>query len=146
MAVISSISHSYLFLGSMDSNKLRHNHRSMYVSLQGRFFRNPRSSELVVLMSGSGTNGSGDIKEEGVAGDAPGELKRDRLPAFNLRWWDLLNPDPENILSVGLTGLLIWASVQVLWQLFIVSFAIVLAALKYSFIAAVLLLILLTLL
>ncbi|KAJ8557575.1 hypothetical protein K7X08_003200 [Anisodus acutangulus] len=32
-------------------------------------------------------------------------------PRLNLRWMDLLlDPDPDNIVAVGLTGLLTWAS------------------------------------
>ncbi|KAK4736308.1 hypothetical protein R3W88_000005 [Solanum pinnatisectum] len=31
----------------------------------------------------------------------------------------LLDPDPDNIVAVGLTGLLTWASVSILWQLFV---------------------------
>ncbi|CAK7323631.1 unnamed protein product [Dovyalis caffra] len=47
------------------------------------------------------------------------DLKKDQPPPFNnIKWGDLLlNPDPGNILAVGLTGLLAWASVQVFWQL-----------------------------
>ncbi|KAL3520833.1 hypothetical protein ACH5RR_018985 [Cinchona calisaya] len=68
-------------------------------------------------------------------------------PRFNLKWVDLLlDPDPENVVAVGLTGVLAWASVQVLWQLFVISIAILLAALKYSFVAALLIFILITLL
>lgn len=74
------------------------------------------------------------------------DLKRDGRPTFNLRWRDLFYPDPDNILALGLTGLLTWASVQVLWQLLFISLAILVAALKYSFIAALLLFILITLL
>ena len=58
----------------------------------------------------------------------------------------LLDPDPDNVLSVGLTGLLTWASAQVVWQLLAVSFSIVVAALKYSFVAALLIFILVALL
>lgn len=66
---------------------------------------------------------------------------------MNLRWMDLLlDPDPDNIVAVGLTGLLTWASVSILWQLFVIALAILLAALKYSFIAALLIFILITLL
>lgn len=68
-------------------------------------------------------------------------------PKLNLKWVDLLlDPDPDNVVAVGLTGVLAWASVQVLWQLFVISIAILLAALKYSFIAALLIFILITLL
>ncbi|KAJ8766063.1 hypothetical protein K2173_020579 [Erythroxylum novogranatense] len=84
-------------------------------------------------------NGNGD------GGD--NDTEKDGRPLFNLRWVELfVDPDPDNILAVGLTGLLTWASVQVLWQLFIVSLAILVAALKYSSIAALLIFILITLL
>ncbi|KAF8395343.1 hypothetical protein HHK36_019289 [Tetracentron sinense] len=109
--------------------------------------QNPRNLRRVVV---SAENENGLSKEEpkekenGYNGQE--DLKRDWKPIFNLRWRDLLDPDPENILAVGLTGLLTWASVQVLWQLFFISVAIVVAAVKYSFIAALLLFILITLL
>lgn len=74
------------------------------------------------------------------------DIEKDRPSGFNLKWGDILNPDPDNIFAVGLTGLLTWASVQVLWQLLAISLAILVAALKYSFIAALLILILITLL
>lgn len=71
----------------------------------------------------------------------------DEKPRFNLKWTELLfDPDPDNVVAVGLTGVLAWASVQVLWQLFVISFAILIAAVKYSFIAALLIFILITLL
>ncbi|GMI90401.1 hypothetical protein like AT4G40045 [Hibiscus trionum] len=79
-------------------------------------------------------------------GNDGGDSRDDRRSIFNFRLGDLLDPDPENIVALGLTGLLTWASVQVLWQLFLISGAILLAALKYSFIAALLLFILITLL
>ncbi|KAJ9159834.1 hypothetical protein P3X46_025298 [Hevea brasiliensis] len=87
-------------------------------------------------------NGSAD---NGGGGD---DLKEDRPPLLkNIKWGELLlDPDPDNIVAVGLTGLLAWASAQVLWQLFLVSAAILIAALKYSFIAALLIFILITLL
>ncbi|GLT50915.1 hypothetical protein SLA2020_243700 [Shorea laevis] len=72
--------------------------------------------------------------------------KKDRRSAFNFRWGDLLDPDPENILAVGLTGLLAWPAAQVLWQLFFISLAILVAALKYTFIATLFIFILITLL
>ncbi|XLR10697.1 hypothetical protein S83_038635, partial [Arachis hypogaea] len=40
-----------------------------------------------------------------------------------------------NVVAFGLIGILTWANVQVLWQLFN-SFAILVAVIKYSFIAA----------
>jgi hypothetical protein len=90
---------------------------------------------------GNGTNGNdvsnGDLDE-----------RRRSSPLIDLRRWKdlLLSADPENIATVGLTGLLAWASVQALFQLLFISLSIVLAALKYSFIAALLLFIMITLL
>ncbi|KAJ6325598.1 hypothetical protein OIU76_012639 [Salix suchowensis] len=88
---------------------------------------------------------NGSANNSGGGGD---DLKQDQPPPlFDIKWGDLLlNPDPDNILAVGLTGLLSWASVQVLWQLFVIAFAILIAALKYSFVAALLIFILITLL
>jgi ABC-type multidrug transport system fused ATPase/permease subunit len=84
-------------------------------------------------------------------GEEDDDLKKnkggDERPRFNLRWSELLfDPDPDNVVAVGLTGVLAWASVQVLWQLFVISFAILIAAVKYSFIAALLIFFLITLL
>lgn len=59
---------------------------------------------------------------------------------------DLLDPDPQNMLTVAFTGLLTLAAFQILWQIFFVSLAIIVAALKYSLIAAILLFIIVTLL
>lgn len=84
-------------------------------------------------------------KSNGGGGGGDGLGKNGR-PILNIRWGDLLDPDPDNLLALALTGLLTWASVQVLWQLFFISLAILLAALKYSFVAALLLFILITLL
>ncbi|KAF3445575.1 hypothetical protein FNV43_RR10751 [Rhamnella rubrinervis] len=87
-------------------------------------------------------------EERGNGTDGGDDLGKDGRSIFSgIRWGELLlDPDPDNILAVGLTGLLTWASVQVLWQLFFISLAIVVAALKYSFIAALLVFILITLL
>ncbi|VVB09817.1 unnamed protein product [Arabis nemorensis] len=76
-------------------------------------------------------------------GDGP---KKDWFGGFSFKWGDLLNPDPDNFVAVGLAAVLTWASLQVLSQLFFISFAILVAALKYSFIAALLIFILVTLL
>lgn len=104
------------------------------------FRRNPRPRlGLAVFAEG---NAHGDGNE--LKGDRRGEPPQQQQ--FELRWRDLLNPDPENIVAVGLAGLLTWASVQVLAQLFLISVAILLAALKYSLVAALLLFILITLL
>nr|GMD01895.1 DNA-directed RNA polymerase I subunit like [Ipomoea batatas]GMD36485.1 DNA-directed RNA polymerase I subunit like [Ipomoea batatas] len=105
-------------------------------------------------------NGDGDVtsadnngkgkRENGLnsnGGGGGGGKGNNGRPKLNLRWVDLLlDPDPENIVAVGLTGLLTWASVQILLQLFVISLAILIAALKYSFIAALLIFILITLL
>ncbi|KAM2028764.1 hypothetical protein TB2_040065 [Malus domestica] len=86
-------------------------------------------------------------KDEGTGSDGGGsddDLGKNQRPLFgNIRWGDLLlDPDPNNVLAVGLTGLLTWASVQVLS----ITLSMLVAAGKYSFIAAVLLFILITLL
>ncbi|XP_019059415.1 PREDICTED: uncharacterized protein LOC104824894 [Tarenaya hassleriana] len=101
-------------------------------------------------------NGGNDLgnglggKDEVRGGNEPisngnGSRKEGWL-GFNLRWGDLLNPDPDNFVAIGLAGVLTWASVQVLSQLLFISLAILVAALKYSFIAALLIFILITLL
>ncbi|KAJ0096644.1 hypothetical protein Patl1_27919 [Pistacia atlantica] len=64
----------------------------------------------------------------------------------NMQMGLLMDPDMDSIFTIGLTGVLTWASVQVLWQLLVISLAIFVAALKYSFIATLLILILITLL
>ncbi|XP_008775193.1 uncharacterized protein LOC103695603 [Phoenix dactylifera] len=104
--------------------------RSLPSLLHTSPIRNPRSRRgFAVFAEGNGLKR--DDAEETESGDGGGDLKRDRRPAFNVRWRDLLYPDPENMVAIGLTGLLTWAGVQVLWQLFFISIAIILAALKY---------------
>ncbi|KAK1311208.1 hypothetical protein QJS10_CPA08g01587 [Acorus calamus] len=92
-----------------------------------------------------GNNGLKSKEGEGTEGPINGQDDLGRILG-SWRWTDLIKPDGENIVAVGLAGLLAWASAQVLWQLFYISVAILLAALKYSFIAAFLLFILITLL
>ncbi|KAI4346435.1 hypothetical protein L6164_007331 [Bauhinia variegata] len=87
-----------------------------------------------------------DEQEQEIGSKGDDNSKKDRQPILNFNWRNLLAPDPDNILAIGLTGILTWASVQVLLQLLLISFAILVAALKYSFIAALLLFILITLL
>ena len=100
--------------------------------------KNPK--RLTVSFSSNKPNGN-DANNDGD------EEKKDERPRFNLKWSELLfDPDPNNVVAVGLTGVLAWASVQVLWQVFVISFAILVAAVKYSFIAALLIFILITLL
>ncbi|XP_057981522.1 uncharacterized protein LOC131166909 [Malania oleifera] len=97
-------------------------------------------------------NGNSGLSREPKGGRGDDEEEERKEPKmngrlrFNLRWGDLLEPNPDNILAIGLTGVLAWASVQVLWQIFFVSLAILLAALKYSFVAALLIFILIALL
>ncbi|CAN4126475.1 unnamed protein product [Withania somnifera] len=107
--------------------------------------------KLFLVFASQYGNNDTENQEEGLKnngnrstnGDGDGGGK----PKLNLRWMDLLlDRDPDNIVAVGLTGLLTWASVSVLWQLFVIALAILLAALKYSFIAAILIFILITLL
>lgn len=108
-----------------------------------------RNLSLSAQSNGGNGNGNGNSTNgDGGSNRSDGGLdERRRSPLIDLRrWMDLLSADPENIAAVGLTGLLAWASVQALFQLIFISLAIVLAALKYSFIAALLLFILITLL
>ncbi|KAL1542327.1 hypothetical protein AAHA92_26439 [Salvia divinorum] len=101
-----------------------------------------RPNRTLIHAQNGGDKGKELPKEK--SGDENGKNGQPRL---NLRWKDLLlDPDPDNIVAVGLTGLLTWASVQVLWQLVVISAAIVLAALKYTIVAALLVFILITLL
>ncbi|XP_048442446.1 uncharacterized protein LOC125478344 [Pyrus x bretschneideri] len=84
-------------------------------------------------------------KDEGIGSDGSGsvdDLGKNQQPLFgNIRWGDLLpDPDPNNVLAVGFTGLLTWVSVQVLS----IASAMLVVVCKYSFIAVVLLFILIT--
>ncbi|XP_047956107.1 uncharacterized protein LOC125201864 [Salvia hispanica] len=106
----------------------------------------PKKSRPIRTLIHAQNNGDNNGKElpKEKSGD---ENAKNGRPRLNLRWKDLLlDPDPDNIVAVGLTGLLTWASVQVLWQLVVISAAIVLAALKYTIVAALLVFILITLL
>lgn len=130
------------------------------INLPRKFFllaasSNNRSNDGDAKNDPSSKDEEGGIEEDGsknngnsIDGNAGGSGGNGNgRPRLNLKWVDmLLDPDPENIVAVGLTGVLAWASVQVLWQLFVISVAIVLAALKYSFVAALLIFILITLL
>lgn len=122
-------------------------------TLNFRTRRNPRTKFLG--FAGNSNSDGGDEgnlrkdsegKRSGSNGGDDGDLKNDRRPIFNLKLGDLLDPDPDNAVAVGLTCVLTWASVQVLWQLLFISLAILVAALKYSFIAALLIFILIALL
>ncbi|MCO5558956.1 hypothetical protein L7F22_012547 [Adiantum nelumboides] len=62
-----------------------------------------------------------------------------RKEQMEIKWGDIVNPTPENLLALLLTGLLGLAILQIFWQLLLVAVTITLAALKYSVIAAILL-------
>ncbi|GAB2220587.1 hypothetical protein Droror1_Dr00008248 [Drosera rotundifolia] len=130
-----------------------HHHRFIPFTSPLRPLKPVRLHRLIVYSTNSGadaipkqTNTKNKDQKGVVSDDDDGDGGGDG-PKLNLDWARLLlDPDPDNILAVGLTGLLAWASVQVLWQLLVVSVAIVVAALKYSFVAGLLLFILITLL
>lgn len=136
---------------SMPPSILLHNNftsRSLPSKTQIQSLKTPKRFVIHATEKENGNGLSMDPNESpGGGGDGGGnDMKRDRRPILNVNWKDLLDPDPDNILAVGLTGLLTWASIQVLVQLFFIGLAILVAALKYSFIAALLLFILITLL
>ncbi|XP_051185513.1 uncharacterized protein [Lolium perenne] len=69
------------------------------------------------------------------------------LPALSeIRWGELLAPSPDNAAAVALTAALVWAGASLLLQLVLISASIFAAALKYSFVAALLLFVLIALL
>ncbi|URD98663.1 hypothetical protein MUK42_30327 [Musa troglodytarum] len=104
------------------------NPTSLRVLLERRPKGDAKARRALFRVAAEGRNG---LKQDDDDGGGGVDLRRDRQrPAFNLRWRDLLSPDPENIAAIALTGLLTWASVQVLFQLFVISVAILLAAVK----------------
>lgn len=62
-----------------------------------------------------------------------------KAESTEIKWGGILDPTPDNLLALLLTGLLGLAALQIFWQLFLVAITITLAALKYSVIAAILL-------
>ncbi|XP_057432712.1 uncharacterized protein LOC130725510 [Lotus japonicus] len=104
-----------------------------------------RKSQPLLLFAVN-NNEKGKTVEGKQEEDVNDSSKQTRPALFGFNWKTLLDPDPDNVVALGLTGLLTWASVQVLWQLLFISFTILVAALKYSFIAALLIFILITLL
>lgn len=114
----------------------------------------PRKPHPIPLFASSNNNNN-EVKEKGENSQQQQQQQQSpsssngqeqKRPLFGFNWSNLLDPDPDNVLALGLTGLLTWASVQVLCQLLFISFAIIVAALKYSFIAALLIFILIALL
>ncbi|CAL5097881.1 unnamed protein product [Urochloa decumbens] len=99
-----------------------------------------KTPRLAVARAASGGNGGPPVEGEK-------EQKGPSLPALSeIRWGELLSPEPANATAVVLTGALAWAGASLLLQLVLVFAMIVAAAVKYSFVAAVLLFVLLALL
>jgi hypothetical protein len=95
-----------------------------------------------VARAASRGNGDGGPPAEGEK-----ERRAPSLPALSeIRWGELLSPDPANAAAVVLTGALAWAGASLLLQLALISAAIFAAAIKYSFVAALLLFVLIALL
>ncbi|KAG8093406.1 hypothetical protein GUJ93_ZPchr0012g22226 [Zizania palustris] len=96
---------------------------------------------LVVARAASGGGGDGGPPAEGEKRKGPS------LPAFSeIRWRELLTPEPSNAAAVALTAALAWAGASLLLQLALISASIFAAAVKYSFVAALLLFVLIALL
>jgi hypothetical protein len=122
---------------------------------QSSFFNPLPHKPLPLFVAAASNNNSNNngVKESqqqppssGSNSNGQEEQRRTFSSFFGLNWSNLLDPDPDNVIALGLTGLLTWASVQVLFQLLFISLAILVAALKYSFIAALLIFILIALL
>ncbi|KAG8051216.1 hypothetical protein GUJ93_ZPchr0009g102 [Zizania palustris] len=100
----------------------------------------PRS-RLAVACAAPGGGGDGGPPAEGE------KRKGLSLPALSeIRWGELLTPEPSNAAAVALTAALAWAGASLLLQLALISAAIFAAAVKYSFVAALLLFVLIALL
>lgn len=119
------------------SYKIPHHHHI-------HFFKSPLKFRTYAQNGGNDESSGGGNRP--VSSDDGNGSKKDQFAGFSFKWGELLNPDQDNFVAVGLAGVLTWASLQVLSQLFFISFAILVAALKYSFIAALLIFILVTLL
>ncbi|GAU34334.1 hypothetical protein TSUD_20410 [Trifolium subterraneum] len=123
---------------------------------QSSFFNPPPRKPLPLFVAAASNNNNNGVKESqqqpqpssSGSNSSNGQEEQQKRPSsfFGLNWSTLLEPDTDNVLALGLTGLLTWASVQVLFQLLFISLAILVAALKYSFIAALLIFILIALL
>ncbi|XP_020179565.3 uncharacterized protein [Aegilops tauschii subsp. strangulata] len=96
-----------------------------------------RSRRLVVACAASG--GGGPPAEKPPQGPS-------LPPLSEIRWGQLLAPSPDNAAAVALTAALVWAGATLLLQLVLISASIFAAALKYSFVAALLLFVLIALL
>ncbi|TKY53467.1 hypothetical protein E2542_SST24999 [Spatholobus suberectus] len=124
------------------------------------FFLSPKPHQLLAFANNNNNNNN-ELKEQGNTQqqrhppngsneqqqeENVNDWSKQERAFLGFNWSTLLDPDPDNVLALGLTGILTWASVQVLWQLLFISLAILVAALKYSFIAALLVFILIALL
>uniref|UniRef100_A0ACD5YJI9 Uncharacterized protein n=3 Tax=Avena sativa TaxID=4498 RepID=A0ACD5YJI9_AVESA len=97
----------------------------------------------VTCEASGGGSGSGPPAEKGE-GNPPQGLSLTVLS--EIRWGELLAPSPDNAAAVALTAALVWAGASLLLQLVLISASIFAAALKYSFVAALLLFVLIALL
>ncbi|KAL5205771.1 hypothetical protein ABZP36_033980 [Zizania latifolia] len=96
---------------------------------------------LAVACAAPGGGGDGGPPAEGEKRKGPS------LPALSeIRWGELFTPEPSNAAAVALTAALAWAGASLLLQLALISAAIFAAAVKYSFVAALLLFVLIALL
>ncbi|KQJ91890.1 uncharacterized protein LOC100836707 [Brachypodium distachyon] len=102
-----------------------------------------RRFQVASAVSGGDNSGGGPPAEKGD-GKPRGVPS---LPALSeIRWGELLVPAPDNAAAVALTGALVWAGASLLLQLVLISASIFAAAVKYSFVAALLLFVLIALL
>ncbi|VAI24224.1 uncharacterized protein LOC119298326 [Triticum dicoccoides] len=95
-----------------------------------------RSRRLVVACAASGGGPPAEKPPQGPS----------LPPLSEIRWGQLLAPSPDNAAAVALTAALVWAGAALLLQLVLISASIFAAALKYSFVAALLLFVLIALL
>ncbi|XP_066358604.1 uncharacterized protein [Miscanthus floridulus] len=106
----------------------------------------PRLPRPAVARAASRGNGDGD-GDGGPPAEGEKERRTSSFPALSeIRWGELLSPDPANAAAVVLTGALAWAGASLLLQIALISAAIFAAAIKYSFVAALLLFVLIALL
>lgn len=105
----------------------------------------PRGLRLAVARAASGDDGGGSGPP--AEGDEKERKGRPSFPALSeIRWRDILSPEPANATAVVLTGAIAWAGGSLLLQLTLIFLSIFAAAVKYSFIAAILLFLLIALL
>ncbi|KAL1361945.1 hypothetical protein AAHE18_03G042600 [Arachis hypogaea] len=121
--------------------------RKQFFSVKPQFLLSPKPQRLLVFAANNEKKEEEnneavrevEDKEEQKPSGSNGEeeddkknFSKERRTIFSLSWNSLFDPDPDNVVALGLTGILTWASVQVLWQLLFISFAILVAAIKYK--------------